>query len=486
MSFVGGSTVPDSEHLAAYRGSGYIVAPAGFGKTHLIAASLRHAAKRQLVLTHTYAGVNALRRKARQLRVPDGACRVDTIASWALRLCLSYSETSRWSSNRPGRDQWPELYRACADLLDCGFIRRIIRASYDGMYIDEYQDCSPVQHTLVLKLARDLPCRILGDPLQGIFDFDGNPIDWNRDVAQSFEFLGALDTPHRWNLAGAPSLGQWLGGIRAALENGDAINLAHELPDQVTVRIASDDGANLLIAQGNTCRRFRCDRGDSVIAIHKGHPPYKGKCHSLAKRLGGRFVSIEEIEGKDLFSFLAKIQGARNDEARLKHACAFAETAMTGVRASLPAGTARGEHVDIRNDTRNPGIARAGNTYLSRPTSGNLATFLETVKGVHDVRLARADLFNRAVGVLKKHSLVPHLTLAEAAEKYQTQFRHRGRPVGRRRLIGTTLLVKGLEFHHGIVLDASSLSRKELYVAFTRGAKSLTIISTSSTLNPAD
>ena len=86
------------------------------------------------------------------------------------------------------------------------------------------------------------------------------------------------------------------------------------------------------------------------------------------------------------------------------------------------------------------------------------------------MHVARADLFNRAVGVLKKHSAAPQLTLAEAAEKYQTQFRYRGRPVGRRRLIGTTLLVKGLEFDHAIVLDAASLPRKELYVALTRGA----------------
>jgi DNA helicase-2/ATP-dependent DNA helicase PcrA len=108
------------------------------------------------------------------------------------------------------------------------------------------------------------------------------------------------------------------------------------------------------------------------------------------------------------------------------------------------------------------------------------------IKAVPDVRVARADLFNRAIGVFRKHAVAPHLTLTEAAEKYQTQFRYRGRPVGRPRLIGTTLLVKGLEFHHAIVLDATSLSRKELYVALTRGAKSLTIISTSTTLDPAN
>src|SRR4029077_19548381 len=86
---VPGSTVPDlSEFLAAYRGTGYLVAPAGFGKTHLIAEAGSTSANRQLVLTHTYAGVNVLRRKMRDLRVSAKSFRVDTIASWALRLSL--------------------------------------------------------------------------------------------------------------------------------------------------------------------------------------------------------------------------------------------------------------------------------------------------------------------------------------------------------------------------------------------------------------
>ena len=88
--------------------------------------------------------------------------------------------------------------------------------------------------------------------------------------------------------------------------------------------------------------------------------------------------------------------------------------------------------------------------------------------------------------MLGKHVLHPDLSLVEAAEQYQGEFRHKGRPVGRRRLIGTTLLVKGLEFDHAIVLDAASLSKKELYVALTRGARSLTIVSTDPVLDPAD
>jgi DNA helicase-2/ATP-dependent DNA helicase PcrA len=115
-----------------------------------------------------------------------------------------------------------------------------------------------------------------------------------------------------------------------------------------------------------------------------------------------------------------------------------------------------------------------------------MARLLTTIKGVNHVETIRADLFNRIMGVLRKHTLHPQLTLNDAAEDYHAEFRYRGRPTGRRKLIGTTLLVKGLEFDHAIVLEAGSLSKKELYVALTRGAKSLTIISCSPVLNPTD
>ena len=205
--------------LAAHEGSGYVVAPAGYGKTHLIAESTARSAGRQLVLTHTYAGVNALRRKMRILGVSDKFYRIDTIASWALRLSLSYSGTSGWAIERPdNNEQWGALYEACAGLLDHEFVRRIVRASYDGLYVDEYQDCSIAQHGIVLKLARDIPTRVLGDPLQGIFDFAGqDPVDWVRDVEANFRCLGVLDVPHRWIQVGIADLGAWLNDVRRCL-----------------------------------------------------------------------------------------------------------------------------------------------------------------------------------------------------------------------------------------------------------------------------
>ena len=474
--------------LAAHQGSGYVVAPAGYGKTHLIAESVARSTGRQLILTHTYAGVNSLRRKMRVLSVSDKFYRIDTIASWALRLSISYSGTSGWEIERPdNNEQWAALYEACAGLLDHEFVRRIVRASYDGLYVDEYQDCSIAQHGIVLKLARDIPTRVLGDPLQGIFDFAGQyPVDWVRDVEANFGCLGMLDVPHRWIQVGTGDLGAWLNDVRRCLLQGQPVDLNGDRPRSVRLIQPDADPQKLLQSQGNICRYFDCDRAHTVIAIHRGSQEYKAKCHILSRNLSGRFSSIEEIEGKDLFSFIRKIDREHTDAARLKHLVTFAKQCMTSVAQSLPAGTARGNPVNIRANTRNPDVARRANAYLAAPTSAAMASFLLALRSTANVNVIRADLFNRALGVLGKHALYPELSLMEAAEKYHGEFRYKGRPVGRRRLIGTTLLIKGLEFDHAIVLDAKSLSKKELYVALTRGARSLTIISTSPVLNPPE
>ena len=56
--------------------------------------------------------------------------------------------------------------------------------------------------------------------------------------------------------------------------------------------------------------------------------------------------------------------------------------------------------------------------------------------------------------------------------------RHGGAAVlARGRVISRTLLVKGLEFDHAIILDFAELnSAKEKYVALTRPRRSLTVL----------
>ena len=88
----------------------------------------------------------------------------------------------------------------------------------------------------------------------------------------------------------------------------------------------------------------------------------------------------------------------------------------------------------------------------------------------------RRDLLYRFMKVLRTHEGDRGLSLLESAQRCQRDFRHSGRPIRHNKLIGTTLLVKGLEYQHAIILEAESMSPKELYVALTRGAKTITIV----------
>ena len=134
--------MPDlADILATFRDTGYLIAPAGFGKTHLIAEAVSRGSNRQLVLTHTYAGVNVLRRKMGELRVSQHC--FGLTPSLVLR-CGSVSRTPRLPDGQ-ANGQLATMVRAisaCSVLLDSAFIRRIFRASYAGLYVDEYQDCS--------------------------------------------------------------------------------------------------------------------------------------------------------------------------------------------------------------------------------------------------------------------------------------------------------------------------------------------------------
>jgi len=475
------------ETISGNKGRGFITAPAGHGKTYLIAETANFSASRQLLLTHTYAGVAALRKKLREQRVDSRLYRVDTIASWSLRLCVSYPGHSGWKNSHPANAEWNELYEACALLLQESFLQKILRASYSNVLVDEYQDCSTEQHNLVLALAKTLPVCVLGDPLQGIFSFGGgSQIDWESDIKPNFEVLGRLETPWRWKISEAESLGSWLKLVRQKLECGESIDLLSAPSDSVNIRICESE-EKLRNTQINTCKYFALSPGHDVAAIHKGDNQHKAKCHALAKNTGGRFSSIEEVEGKRLSTFVKHYDQSKTTEEKLKLAVDFVKSkCLSGVARALPAATLRGETSVLRKNTKNPDIAKAANKFLEHPKATSLRTFLVELKQAPETDIHARDLFNRLLHVLSNCGDIQNPVLSVGEEIFQSEFRHAGRPTTYPRIIGTTLLLKGLEFDHAIVLDATTLRKRDLYVALTRGSRSLTIISRDRVLNPPD
>ena len=143
---------PDFEvarQAAAVR-SGSIVAAAGCGKTEQIARATAVSGGRRLILTHTHAGVDALRARLKKLNVPKPKYHVDTIAGWCLWYAASFPKRSGLECDAPVTEiEWIAVYAAAVHLLESGAVEHVLDSSYSGVFVDEYQDCNVLQHKVV-------------------------------------------------------------------------------------------------------------------------------------------------------------------------------------------------------------------------------------------------------------------------------------------------------------------------------------------------
>ncbi len=466
--------------LSAHRA--FVIAPAGCGKTQLIAQAVHlDAAHRSLILTHTYAGVDALRKRLKALGAAPSTYEVDTIAGWSLRLVAAFPKTSGITTQRPVNEQWNGVYAAAADLLSIEAIRTVVRASFDSVYVDEYQDCSPLQHEIVLRLADILPTRILGDPLQGIFDFEGSEIvDWQTQVKPYFDELPRLGEPHRWT-GKNPALGDWLLKVREELEAGRPVDLRQAPAGSVRfVRLPSDSHQRGSI-QRKTCISASCRDGETILAIHS----WEHQCHAIARQTGGKFRSPETIECNALFDAAKAFDGAPNGPALARAVFEFSSLCLTKVKTDLESPAARifdgrglqnrqyrhQEQLDALTE-----IAEIGSLLLVRKA----LVLLARTPGAKTVR---HELFQEMLNALREYETGHHACLEEAALRTRDRTRRTGRAPGRY-VISRTLLVKGLEFDHALILDADELNRENLYVALTRASRSLSVLAASPILDP--
>ncbi|AWD24514.1 hypothetical protein D8M15_04895 [Micrococcus sp. HSID17228] len=191
-----------------------VALPAGAGKTELIAASVAKATQQGgtcLVLTHTHAGVDALRRRMKKFGVASDQVVVRTIDSWSYDLIAHFPSLAGLDvSGGPDWSKSAEYHRAAARTATSRAVGKMLKVSYTHLFIDEYQDCLVDQHELVLALAMTVPTAVFGDPLQSLFNFSNN-----RRVVGSNPTGGAEQRPlHRPDRCG----GFFVPGGRRSLE----------------------------------------------------------------------------------------------------------------------------------------------------------------------------------------------------------------------------------------------------------------------------
>ena len=443
---------------------GMVVAPAGCGKTELVARAVSVTSSgRQLVLTHTHAGVDALRRRLRKYRVDVARYRVDTIAGFCLRLAASFPSTSGLTDPRPSGPGWNAVYGAALRVIQAPIGQHVVRASYSGLIVDEYQDCTQEQHQVVLALADVLPTRLVGDPLQGIFGFGGQRlVDW-KQLREDFEELSPLHEPWRW-ASSNPDLGRWLLKARGPLTASEPLDVS-DAPVQV---LDGSTRAKHVLA----CHRVAAGVG-SVVAIRK----WAKDAHATSQRLGGRFTSMEEMDCKDLQKFGHRLDSETGTQL-VNCVIDFAKSCMTEVGQHLSTTSkqlAQGRAPRARQGSvAFPAVATLA-AIVERPDAGEIAIALQAIRRLPGTKVYRRELFAEALRTVRSVGSGEYDTYADAAWSIRDHARHRGRRLDKR-IISRTLLIKGLEFDHSLVLDPSEFDAKNLYVALTRGSSSLTVL----------
>lgn len=453
--------MPDAAELFAL-GNGAVVAPAGHGKTEII-ANIAAMGQRALILTHTHAGVHAIRSRLKRLGIPHSRVAVNTIAGWCMRYAHAFPGVAKPPADLPqNTEEWDQLHRGAALALDVPAIRQVIAASYDRILIDEYQDCNGLQHQLAAELSSITPTLVFGDPMQGIFEFAGATLDWERDIHPAFPLAGTLETPHRW--AGMnPELGQWIAETRDKLIRGAPIDLTDP---RITYR-ASGDAFDM----GTLFEGIDGKEG-SFAAIHCN----KGLCYRLARAANGGYQAIEEIAANRLRQFAQEWDRAADGGARLRSITSLIEDSF---HKRAPAEV---EPADPDDDATRERMQAAARRLGEGNGASAAAELLVLARRRARWKLYRSELWRdceRAVADLQSGRVG---AMIEATATVRQRASNSGRKLPRR-TVSTPLLLKGLEFDHVVIPDAAHFGRerqaqaKLFYVAISRATQSLTISS---------
>lgn len=457
---------------------GSITAPAGCGKTQLIADTLiQHTdAKPVLVLTHTNAGVTALRARLQRKGISSAAYRLSTLDGFTMRLASQFPLRTGLDERilelaRPNND-YPAIRRAVLELLEAGHVSSPIGSTYSRLLVDEYQDCNTVQHAIVCALARTLPTCVLGDPMQAIFGFRDPLVNWERGVQVAFPPIGELQTPWRWRLALMEELGAWLLEVRTTLQAGQSVDLRGAPEGVQWIRLTK----GLEVQQRLMAARTQAPDRDGRVLIICDSMNVHGR-HRLSMHTPGA-TSVEAVDLKDLVDFASQFDLASPDA--LRQLAEFASSMMTEVGVA---------NLLTRVDTIRSGRARtppspaeaAAVTFLEKPSYFASLTLLQLLAAKDGARVYRPEVLHCSIAALR--AAVGVEGFLNAAVQARERNRHLARPLGKRS-VGSTLLLKGLEADVAVILEPEKMTAQHLYVALTRGAKRVVICSSTPILTP--
>ncbi len=461
----------DSEQLVGVA-RGLIEAAAGCGKTEaIVRLTAEWQGPRTLILTHTLAGVAALRRRLQGANVPTSRYTLMSIDAWCVR---RVSEFPLRAGQLPDASNagvfYPAVRTACLGLLESRALNRVLQATYGRVFVDEYQDCGPTQHAIVCKLADLIPTFVFGDPLQAVFGFRNAPvISWDQDVVPTFPLIETLDHPWRWERVGANELGQWLARARVQLRDGTGIDL-QQLPAGCEWRQLNGNYANDSQIIRNATSYWKRNDG-SVLVMANPEQPQR---HAELARNGEGIQVVENLDLRAVFMSVNQLDRAAPSE-RLGHLLELAHSVMTGISV---------REIQRRLETLRRGRARTPATpdetialaFEAQPDWRQAGQALRSWSTQPGRRVFRRDVHRMLVDCFASVAEGRQPSLAQAMGSVRERRRHQGRPVNAR-AVGSTLLLKGLEADYTVLLDIEELEPAHIYVALTRGTRGMLVLS---------
>lgn len=479
---------------------GLLIAPAGHGKTTAIADCLLQCPDNscQLVLTHTHAGIASLRTKFQKKNIPSSRYYLETITGFAQRYVLGFLGSSALP-DETDKSYFSVAIEKCRTLLLSKSVQTIIKSSYGGVFVDEYQDCTIDQHEMVMELAHNLPLHILGDPLQGIFSFESKPlVDFDKDL-NLFECFDILNYPWRWQSSN-PELGKEILRIRQCLEKHAPVNLQNNSNIGIHVILLSENVQDNLRILAN---QLRSHDSESILVIcpsykelnHNGQFIFRGDLNDRIKikqrvDFRNRYTIIDAIDSGEYYSCVRGIdtyiqqcttKRRINKVAKLYDLLCNMHINKSELNKWIDRKNNKFKNRKKENATHANVLSHKFSSFESYPTLDGLQNIIKYVDSLPCIKHYHHDLYfqiNRSFQV----ALANNISMYEAMKLIKGKIRHQGRKI-QGRVIGTTLLTKGLEFDTVVVWNAHKFEdAKNFYVAISRACKKLILLTNNNVL----
>ena len=440
-----------------YRDNILIKAAAGCGKTETIVKILDKSDKKGkfLILTHTNAGVESLIKRIKKKCIPTERYNVQTIASYCSKYVIAFPKLAKVTN----LEKYNDIYNGMIRLVRNKIILQIITNTYCGLLVDEYQDCSETQHKIIKAISSVLPCKIFGDNMQGIFDFDKTSklVDWTT-VEEDFEYIGNLEYPWRWN-NGNLKLGKEIIKIRKCLEEGKEIVFSN-LSGGIQY-IKDDDKHSDLIKKAYNLLK---EKGTNVILFS-----LPNESHNFARIMNGNYASQEECERKELMKFCENFNYSALNILNMAKKC------FTGFNKEY-----KSIYDNISQKKYTAKLRKNKDVYdicIALEKEFNYQDALKLLKVIENnsnIKLFRKELWSELKRVIKE--------MVISADKNIIEVAHTIRNISYKKYdykntISRVLLVKGLEFDNVIVVNPENMDKKLFYVAISRAKNKLIIVS---------